>query len=219
MPYLDFMGKSHIYAHHKTVPYRSLVHDQEWYDSVNGDCEIRYEESTQYDTARTTGERKWEALQGSNGCVEIAPDNSDTSTDLAVKDVNKQNVTWAGYYNWWPFVKDRIRYNEHYMDDYGDCKKAFVAMHEWGHAQRLAHSSSCTRPSRTSVSWAHTTRKTTATTGVTNDEHQHQKETRGVDQRHNHFLGAPGDRRGSVRQWWIVPTDWGSSPSCDGHPR
>ena len=67
-----------------------------------------------------------------------------------------------------------------------------------------------------SVSWAHTTRKTTATTGVTNDEHQHQKETRGVDQRHNHFLGAPGDRRGSVRQWWIVPTDWGSSPSCDG---
>ena len=170
MPYLDFMGKSHIYAHHKIVPYRSLVHDQEWYDSVNGDCEIRYEESTQYDTARTTGERKWEALQGSNGCVEIAPDNSDTSTDLAVKDVNKQNVTWAGYYNWWPFVKDRIHYNEHYMDDYGDCKKAFVAMHEWGHAQRLAHSSSCTRPSRTSVSWAHTTRKTTATTGVTNDD-------------------------------------------------
>ena len=43
-----------------------------------------------------------------------------------------------------------------------------------------------------SVSWAHTTRKTTATTGVTNDEHQHQKETRGVDQHHNHFLGAPG---------------------------
>ena len=59
-----------------------------------------------------------------------------------MKDVDKQNVTWAGYYNWWPFVKDRIRYNEHYMDDYGDCKKAFVAMHEWGHAQRLAHSSS-----------------------------------------------------------------------------
>ena len=114
----------------------------QWYDSVNGDCETRYEESTQYDTARTTGERKWEALQGGNGCVEIAPGNSDTSTDLAVNDVNKQNVTWAGYYNCWPFVKDRIRYNEHYMDDYGDCKKAFVAMHEWGHAQRLAHSSS-----------------------------------------------------------------------------
>ena len=39
-------------------------------------------------------------------------------------------------------MKDRIRYNEHYMDDFGDCKKAFVAMHEWGHAQRLSHSSS-----------------------------------------------------------------------------
>ena len=28
------------------------------------------------------------------------------------------------------------------MDDFSDCKKEFVAAHEWGHAQRLAHSSS-----------------------------------------------------------------------------
>ena len=29
MPYLEFKGKPHIYAHHKTVPYRSLIHDME----------------------------------------------------------------------------------------------------------------------------------------------------------------------------------------------
>ena len=74
--------------------------------------------------------------------MEIARDTADTSTDLKVKDVDKPNVTWAGYYNWWPVATDRIRYNEHYMDDYSDCKKKFVAAHEWGHAQRLAHSSS-----------------------------------------------------------------------------
>ena len=112
----------------------------QWYDSVNGDCEIRYEESTQYDSARREGERMWEALQGNNGCVEIAPDNANTSTDLKVKDVDKSNVTWAGYYNWWPVFTDRIRYNEHHMDDLSDCKKEFVAAHEWGHAQRLKHS-------------------------------------------------------------------------------
>ena len=112
----------------------------QWYDSVNGDCEIRYEEETQYDTARVAGELMWEAIKGSDNCVNIAPDNSNTSTDLVVKDVDKQNVTWAGYYNWWPAFKDRIRYNEHYMEDYGACKKTFVAGHEWGHAQRLDHS-------------------------------------------------------------------------------
>lgn len=111
------------------------------YDSVN-DCEIRYEEETQYDTARVAGELLWEAIMGSDNCVNIAPDNSDTSTDLVAKDVNKQNVTWAGYYNWWPVLKDRIRYNEYYMKDYGSCKKTFVAGHEWGHAQRLDHSES-----------------------------------------------------------------------------
>ena len=111
----------------------------QWYDSVD-DCEIRYEDETQYDTARITGERKWEDLKGSDNCVNIAPDNNDTSTDLVLKDVNKPGATWAGYYNWWPVAKDRIRFNEHYMNSYGSCSKAFVAIHEWGHAQRLDHS-------------------------------------------------------------------------------
>ena len=35
----------------------------QWYYSVNGGCDIRYEESTQYDSARRAGERMWEALQ------------------------------------------------------------------------------------------------------------------------------------------------------------
>ena len=45
------------------------------YDSVNGDCEIRYEE-TQYGTALVAGEFQWETIKESDNCVNIKPDNS-----------------------------------------------------------------------------------------------------------------------------------------------
>lgn len=112
----------------------------QWYDSVN-DCEIRYEDETKYDSERIIAESKWEALKGSDNCVNIAPDTSDTSTDLVYKDKNIENGSWIGLYTWWPVLKDSIEFNEFYMDNIsGTCQKANVAMHELGHAQRLAHS-------------------------------------------------------------------------------
>ena len=122
---------SHIQAHFRIV------------DSVN-DCEIRYEDKTQYDAARSPCESKWESLKGSDNCVNLAPDTSDTSdtsTDLVFKDMNKPGASWVGLYTWWPVAKDTIKFNEHWMNQYtSSCRKAFVGIHESGHAQRLAHS-------------------------------------------------------------------------------
>ena len=56
--------------------------------------------------------------------------------------MNKPGAGWAGLYNYWPVVKDTIKFNEHFMEGYGTCRKAFVGIHELGHAQRLAHSES-----------------------------------------------------------------------------
>ena len=61
-------------------------------DSVN-DCEIRYQDKTQYDAAGSPCESKWETLKGSDNCVNLAPDTSDTSTDLVFKDVNKPGAS------------------------------------------------------------------------------------------------------------------------------
>ena len=40
------------------------------YDSVD-DCEIRWEEYTQYDTERVTAHNAWEGLIGDDDCVDL----------------------------------------------------------------------------------------------------------------------------------------------------
>lgn len=111
------------------------------FSSVDG-CEIRWQESTQYDSARNAAQNGWEALKGSDNCVDIEPDVWWTVNDLSWFDTNRSDVTWAGQYQYYSGagVADKIYLNIFYMAGFSSCKKDSVAMHELGHAHGLAHS-------------------------------------------------------------------------------
>ena len=108
------------------------------YDSVD-DCEIRWEEYTQFDTERKKAEKLWEALKGDDDCVDLAPDTFYTNTDLEWLDVNFPDIEWSGLYD--PNSgADAIFFNAHHMNQYSSCSRKSVAIHELGHSHGLAHS-------------------------------------------------------------------------------
>ena len=86
-------------------------------DSVDG-CEIRWEDDTKYDTERVAAQDTWEALKGSDNCVDLEPDTWKTVADLQWKDVDKPNEIWVGQWseNPLPTQTDSIEMNSHYLD-------------------------------------------------------------------------------------------------------
>ena len=100
-------------------------------DSVD-DCEIRWEESTKYDTERKAAQILWESLKGSDNCVDIEPDTWNTITDLEWRDTYNP----SGFPGLWQqyFGADRITLNSYYLDSWPSCRRKNTAMHELGHA-------------------------------------------------------------------------------------
>ena len=108
------------------------------HDSVD-DCEIRWEDETQYDTARIAAHNAWEALKGNDNCVDLAPDTSTTVTDLQWQDWAGNDPGWGGLYFYRPVGADSIYLSEHWMDQYSTCRQKKTAMHELGHAHGIQH--------------------------------------------------------------------------------
>lgn len=103
-------------------------------DSVDGN-EIRYEDYTKWDDARSWGEARWEEIPGD---VNIAPDSWSTATDLEIRDYNS-NDGRCGYWDGRSGA-DLMRLNDYYFNSYGTTDRRACTLHEWGHAHRLAHS-------------------------------------------------------------------------------
>ena len=102
-------------------------------------CEIRWEEDSKYDTEISAANAAWEALAGSDSCVDIEPDAWNTNEDLEWSDVNRPGVSWAGRY-YQRTGADDIYLNTYYSDNYGACDRKALAMHELGHAHGIDES-------------------------------------------------------------------------------
>ena len=103
------------------------------YSSVDG-CEIRWEESTKYDTERAAAQDAWEAIKGNDNCVDLEPDTWYTVADLELMDVNFPMESWLG--RWRARLgtaqADPIQFNVPKMDPSDSCKRNGVAIHELG---------------------------------------------------------------------------------------
>lgn len=104
-------------------------------DSVD-DGEIRCGGSTTYRTNWDSGRSTWNSLEK----VKITGDANNTLQDLTVKDVNKDYVSWAGYYDYDSLNADEILLNTYYLKNYSKAWRTNVCTHELGHALGLAHS-------------------------------------------------------------------------------
>ena len=109
------------------------------YSSVDG-CEIRWQDYTKYDTERVIAQDAWEAIKGSDNCVDLEPDAWNTVADLQYYDVNYPMKPWLG--RWKARLGtaevDPLQFNVPRMDAVSDqCKRTGVAIHEVGHAHGL----------------------------------------------------------------------------------
>lgn len=102
-------------------------------DSVD-DGEIRWEDSTKWDDERRNSLFDWDEP----GCVDFAPDNWRTVTDLEFRDYRDANTNTTGF--WQPrFGADRIFMNDHWMDQNNWGQRHHNMLHEVGHATGLGH--------------------------------------------------------------------------------
>ena len=106
-------------------------------DSVNDQSgEIRWEEYTRYDDARTFGINQWDRLGG----VPFRRDTAGTLTDLVFRDYRDCGTGTVGY--WVPRDgADLVNFNSCYMGKLSGSGQRASATHEIGHALRLAHPS------------------------------------------------------------------------------
>jgi hypothetical protein len=103
-------------------------------DSVDG-REIRHEDNTKWDDARSWSINRWDDL----GKVNIAPDTASTVADLQIGEFSADD----GRCGFWDgnFAADDIKYNNKYFGaSVGTTNRRACAMHEMGHALGLDHS-------------------------------------------------------------------------------
>jgi len=108
------------------------AHFNDW-DSVDGG-EIRYEDNTQWDGARTWSIDRWNGL----GSVSILPDSATTIADLEIKDYSANDGLCgkAG-----PRTgADQLSLNNSSFQNYNYDQRKACMLHEFGHTLRLEHS-------------------------------------------------------------------------------
>jgi hypothetical protein len=107
-------------------------------DCTGSACQIRWEDHTRYDDARRFAIGQWNRL----GRVDILPDSALTVADLEWVDFNECDVKWEAFWST-RFGADVIGFNPCTITR----QRTFppdpraVAVHELGHALRLAHPS------------------------------------------------------------------------------
>jgi len=111
--------------------------------------EIRYEDSTTYDGARTNAISVWNAL----GSIDILPDDAGHICDLETRDVNSASFDWLGY--WLPVLlgADTLRMNTYRLNQVTPASERsdtlrHVMAHEFGPALGLGN--------HDNVSWHYT---------------------------------------------------------------
>lgn len=104
------------------------------YSSVD-DREIRYDESTKYNTELSNSLSQWNAV----GSVDYKVDTWYTYEDVHLNDTRRSDVSWVGLYSYGPGT-DQIYFNTFYMDGFTWCRRTKTVLHEMGHALGLAHS-------------------------------------------------------------------------------
>lgn len=110
----------------------AYAHFNDW-DSVDGG-EIRYEDNTQWDGARTWSIDRWNGL----GSVDILPDSATTVADLEIKDYSANDGLCgkAG-----PRTgADNLSLNSSNFQNYNYDQRKACVLHEFGHTLRLEHS-------------------------------------------------------------------------------
>ena len=104
------------------------------YSSVD-DGEIRYDESTKYNSELSNGLYQWNGV----GSVDFKVDAWYTYEDVHFNDTYRSDVSWVGLYSNRSGT-DQIYYNTYYMDGMTWCRRTKTVIHEMGHALGLDHS-------------------------------------------------------------------------------
>lgn len=103
-------------------------------DSVDGGF-IHYIEASKWDQSRFWAEARWEELPGN---VQIDPRPWNAVTDLEILDYSARD----GYCGYWRSLvgPDAMRLNDSFYNGATETDRRNCTVHEFGHAQGLAHS-------------------------------------------------------------------------------